>query len=473
MDSRDGESSYGEGGGVGGGGGDAGSGLGSYAMMGVDMSGPHHQHQQYQQQEGGWMKRHRPNDVGAGPPEWRGLGGGVGGDMDGPFRDRGGGPSGPVGLGPGPAGRGLDRGPPAFGGPERGPPGDGMGRFPPRAEWDRDHVAGGGGGPPPLDRMMPRGGAGVGMGDGDNRPNAHIPPSQDDQFGRGIRERNEPPRLVSTEEDQFGRQRPPPQRSNSSGRGGGFGGRGFPASNLNRQGSGVGSAAPSGNQNSLHMSGRFVPGGGMDNPNNPDAEDQRGFYHQHQNQQAPHQYSGVSPRESGYTGNIAQRFEGPPDSSMNRSQPPPAWPNAFAASQSASSHPAAPLKQSATGQTHANDTSASYNAHHEQHRSQTPTPGAGPNLNQGVAIRNESSADIVPESPKQTTREEDNAFICPPSPPPAAPSAYALALSRMIEMNEDMEFAYARLIMLEHEHKKIQARLETLETMQLEEGNTI
>jgi hypothetical protein len=43
----------------------------------------------------------------------------------------------------------------------------------------------------------------------------------------------------------------------------------------------------------------------------------------------------------------------------------------------------------------------------------------------------------------------------------------------MIEMNEDMEFAYARLMMLEHEHKKIQARLETLETMQLEEGNSI
>lgn len=423
------------------------------------------------------MKRHRPNDVGAGPPEWRGPGGG-GGDMDGPFRDRGGGggPSGPVGLGPGPVGRGLDRGPPAFGGPERGPLGDGMGRFPPRAEWDRDHVGGGGGGggPPPLDRVMPRGGAGIGIGDG------HQPPSQDDQFGRGLRERNEPPRLVSTEEDQFGRQRPPPQRTNSSGRGGGFGGRGFPASSFNRQGSGVGSAAPSGNQNSLHMSGRFVPGGGGDNPNNPDAEDQRGLHQQYPKQppQPQHQYSGVSPRESGHSGNIAQRFEGPPNASMNRSHPPPARPNAFTASQSASSHPAAPFKQSATGQTHAIDSSGSNNSHHEQHRSQTPTPGAGSNsgtnnLNQGVAISNESSADIVPESPKQSTREEDNTYICPPSPPPAAPSAYALALSRMIEMNEDMEFAYARLMMLEHEHKKIQARLETLETMQLEEGNSI
>ena len=45
MDSREGYSSYGEGGG---GGGESGSGLGSYAMMGVEMSAPCQQQQQQQ-----------------------------------------------------------------------------------------------------------------------------------------------------------------------------------------------------------------------------------------------------------------------------------------------------------------------------------------------------------------------------------------------------------------------------------------
>ena len=502
MDSREGESSYGDSGG----GGESGSaGLGSYAMMGIEMSGPPHHHHHQQQQEGGWMKRHRPNnDSGLGPPppsqqmmmmERRGPPGGGGGNninfnieninniMDGPLYPRGvmdrgdrmggGGGGGPP---PGPGGIG---GIPASRGP---PPGDGMGRFPPsRAEWDRDHVGGGGGGgigPPPYDRGLPRGvglgaGGAGGMGDGDMRSNP-LPPSQDDQFGRGLRERIEPTRNFSaSEEDQFGRQRPPLQRSTSGRGGGGFGGRGLSASSVDRRGSGVGSAAslppPPGNQNTLHMSGRFVPGGGMDNPNHPDADEQRGFYHQHQKQhpqqqqQQQHQYSGVSPRESGYS----------------------AQPNPFPPSQPPSSHTADLFNQDATGQTNAIYSSlSSNNAHQERHRSQTPTPGAstisgvggGANHpNQGaVVLSNESSANIVPESPTQTKHEEeDNSFICPPSPPPAAPSAYALALSRVIEMNEDMEFAHARLMMLEHEHKKIQARLKTLEHLQMEEGNAI
>jgi hypothetical protein len=43
----------------------------------------------------------------------------------------------------------------------------------------------------------------------------------------------------------------------------------------------------------------------------------------------------------------------------------------------------------------------------------------------------------------------------------------------MVEMNADMEFAYARLMMLDHEQRRIEARLETLEKMQLQEGKNI
>ena len=42
---------------------------------------------------------------------------------------------------------------------------------------------------------------------------------------------------------------------------------------------------------------------------------------------------------------------------------------------------------------------------------------------------------------------------------------HALALTRMIEMNADMEFAYARLMMLEQEEKKVQARLEAFKEL--------
>jgi hypothetical protein len=57
-------------------------------------------------------------------------------------------------------------------------------------------------------------------------------------------------------------------------------------------------------------------------------------------------------------------------------------------------------------------------------------------------------------------------LTCPPSPPPSAPSAYALAVIRMVEMNADMEFAYARLMMLDYEQRRVKARLDTLESMQ-------
>ncbi|KAK1748754.1 hypothetical protein QTG54_000693 [Skeletonema marinoi] len=56
---------------------------------------------------------------------------------------------------------------------------------------------------------------------------------------------------------------------------------------------------------------------------------------------------------------------------------------------------------------------------------------------------------VVPPSPK--------------SPSPAPPSAYALAVSRMVEMNADMEFAWVRMQMIDTEVKIIEARLESME----------
>ncbi len=87
--------------------------------------------------------------------------------------------------------------------------------------------------------------------------------------------------------------------------------------------------------------------------------------------------------------------------------------------------------------------------------------GGTDNFNQN--INDAPLADIVPNSPPTPK------LICPPSPPPAAPSAYALAVSRMVEMNADMEFAYARLMMLDLEQRKVAARLEALEELQLQE----
>eukprot|EP00986_Skeletonema_menzelii_P014020 scaffold8772_cov150-Skeletonema_menzelii.AAC.7 len=56
---------------------------------------------------------------------------------------------------------------------------------------------------------------------------------------------------------------------------------------------------------------------------------------------------------------------------------------------------------------------------------------------------------VVPPSPK--------------SPPSAPPSAYALAMARMVEMNADMDFAWVRMQMLDTEVKLIEARLESME----------
>ena len=49
-----------------------------------------------------------------------------------------------------------------------------------------------------------------------------------------------------------------------------------------------------------------------------------------------------------------------------------------------------------------------------------------------------------------------------PSPQPSQPSAFTIAMMRMVEMNADMEFAHAKLKMLEMEHKRVMARLDAL-----------
>ena len=85
-----------------------------------------------------------------------------------------------------------------------------------------------------------------------------------------------------------------------------------------------------------------------------------------------------------------------------------------------------------------------------------------------------SSSSVYGESESTYFSEAEHVEspICPPSPKPAPPSSFALAISRMVEMNADMEFAYARLMMLEHEHERVKVRLYVLEKLS-EEGRTL
>jgi len=149
-------------------------------------------------------------------------------------------------------------------------------------------------------------------------------------------------------------------------------------------------------------------------------------------------------------------------------------PNTIPAPQSASSNGAVSSKQSAFEQSQSGQATESATSNNDSQRKRhASTPAAistqassssGGADNRNRSINGVPLADIVPDSPQ---------LICPPSPPPAAPSAHALAVSRMVEMNADMEFAYARLMMLDHEQRRIEARLETLEKMQLQEGKNI
>ena len=68
--------------------------------------------------------------------------------------------------------------------------------------------------------------------------------------------------------------------------------------------------------------------------------------------------------------------------------------------------------------------------HQQQQPSQTPPPNDTSHFtNTQAPLINDVQVITAPPSPE-----------CPPSPPPAAPSGYALALARMVEMNADMEF---------------------------------
>lgn len=201
------------------------------------------------------------------------------------------------------------------------------------------------------------------------------------------------------------------------------------------------------------MSGRFIPDAGRS------AMD----LNQNAGEGRPGQRGrpGSPRREPGYGGGMAGRFDAP-DRNVNRSPPPAVHrsPHDNPAAQFAcraqlygpSGSKPAPDQQPRHTRKNA-PTNPMANASMNDRRPPRPrTPNAD------AVERASSAADVVPQSPS------------PPSPPPAPPSAYALAVSRMVEMEADMQFAYARLMMLDHEHKKIEARLSTIEKL-TEEGN--
>ena len=81
------------------------------------------------------------------------------------------------------------------------------------------------------------------------------------------------------------------------------------------------------------------------------------------------------------------------------------------------------------------------------------------NNNNNQQQHQQEPANVIPSSPPRT-----------PSPEPAPPSAFTMALMRMVEMNADMEFAHVKLKMLEIEHKRVMARLEALEEINKDGG---
>jgi len=234
----------------------------------------------------------------------------------------------------------------------------------------------------------------------------------------------------TTDEDQFGRrsslqQRGPPPSSQRSSYSGGYAPRSTSSTGLDRRTS--------------------VNSSGLD----------RGIYsedsRQYEYQPSP------SRRESGYS---QSRYEGPPSESRsmnNRSPlplPPPPATAPYATSQTKQQHYMHDQQHHSQYSQNSNHTGDQYEDrhrqqnYHDEQRSQMPQQQPSPPPTKTVPVIS------APPSP-----------VCPPSPPPAAPSGHALALTRMIEMNADMEFAYARLMMLEQEEKKVQARLEAFKEL--------
>lgn len=232
--------------------------------------------------------------------------------------------------------------------------------------------------------------------------------AQDDhQFSRpSPRENNTP---LNSEEDQFGRSK----RNSFSSRGG------FTrslSSGLDRRTS----VNNPGGTNTLHMSGRFQAADNTAHGNNELLQEQ---------------HSPLVRRESAssYSG-IGQRFEGPPDRSLNNRSPLPLPPPPMTAPPAApapADHHRHPTQYSEHHTRRASDSMMTNRQadHQQQQRSQTPPPNDTSHFHTKAPLVNDAQVITAPPSPE-----------CPPSPPPAAPSGYALALARMVEMNADMEF---------------------------------
>lgn len=56
-------------------------------------------------------------------------------------------------------------------------------------------------------------------------------------------------------------------------------------------------------------------------------------------------------------------------------------------------------------------------------------------------------------------------FVVPPSPPPGRPSSLCLALTRLADVQSQMEFAYAKQMQLSKVHEVMKARIEVLEKL--------
>jgi len=182
-------------------------------------------------------------------------------------------------------------------------------------------------------------------------------------------------------------------------------------------------------------------------------------------QQQQHQQPGSPRRESSYSNSMAQRFDGPnlaqrfdgPDhnNNMNRSHAAPPRSNDHVTMPTFQKPPMQQQQQSGQN-SNAIDVTTTSNNH--QHRPRTPPPNNPTSAaGGGGGILKNNQANIVPQSPT--------------SPPAAKPSSYALAVSRMIEMNADMQFAYAKLMMLEFEHQRVEARLGALEKLSENNNN--
>lgn len=340
---------------------------------------------------------------------------------------------------------------------------------PPRAaEWDREKSNAVGG--RPDNQILPRAGR-------DNRSSNSIPLSMQEQDPFGRFSRGCEPSSLSRplqEEDQFGRQRPPPRFAD---RGGGAGDRTFsrPLSSCLDQRSPVGiSGSGFHHSNSLLMNGRFVPDDSRSSTSVADViifnvDDNR------LQQQPQHPLPGSpSRRESSYYSSMAQHFVGhdygnnnnSSSSNMNRSYlPVPARLNdrLFSTMQIMScQHTPSPFQHQQKQHLQQGGNNDNATTHlpesdvNQQHHQQYPLT---PRSNTLTGVLKKNQVNFIPQSPT--------------SPPPSKPSSHALAMSRTIEMNADMQFAYTRLMMLEMEHQRVEARLGALETLSLSENNKI